>query len=275
MRLSGRKSAFSTRRWTRPKQIVILTLIGINAAVFVMQLLVDSFYPGFVRDYLGISKANVHNACAWQFVSALFLHSGPWHLATNMLVLYLLGRDLDSILGQRHFLYLYLSGAVAGEFGHLFLMPVDSVLLAGSGGVAAVICAYAIILPELELTSSGLFALRPKAKHLGTALWILSIVLLCVDRSPVVVHSALFGGCIAGCLYAHLLGFGAPSSLQRFFRQRRERAERFEHMTIEQLMTEEIDPLLEKIADCGWIGLSKKDRRALLKAREKILRSDY
>jgi membrane associated rhomboid family serine protease len=271
MRLSGRKSSFSTRHWTRPKQIVLLSLIALNAAVFVTQLLLESFYPEFVRDYLGISNAGVHQAYAWQFVSAMFLHSGPWHLVANMLVLYLLGRDLESILGQRHFLYLYLTGAVAGEFGHLFLMPTDSVLFAASGGIAAIICAYAIILPELELTSTGIFALRLKAKHLGTFLWIVCLILLCVDRAPLVVHSALFGGCVAGCLYAHLLGFGVPSCLQRFLRQRRERAERLEHMTVDQLMTEEIDPLLEKIAEHGWIALTKKERRALFRARERIL----
>ena len=271
MRLSGRKSSLSSRHWSRPKQIVLLSLIGVNAAVFVTQLLLDSFYPDFVRDYLGISDAGVHNAYAWQFISAMFLHSGPWHLLADMVALYLLGRDLESILGQRHFLYLYLTGAVAGEFGHLFLMPADSVLFAGSGGTAAVVCAYAIVLPELELTSSGLFALRLKAKHLGSVLWIICLILLCVDRAPLVIHSALAGGCIAGCIYAHLLGFGVPSCLQRFLRQRRERAERLAHMTVAEVITEEIDPLLDKIAERGWVALTKKERRTLLRARERIL----
>src|SRR4030088_286939 len=98
----------------------------------------------------------------------MFLHTGPWHVLGNMLVLYLLGRDLESILGQRHFLYLYLAGAVGGELGHLFLMPENSVLLAASGGVAAVVVAYAAILPELELTAMMFFIVpvRLKAKHL-------------------------------------------------------------------------------------------------------------
>src|SRR5438132_8768669 len=170
MPLSGRKPSFSTRYWTQRQRIVLLTLIGANAAVFVAQLFLETSQPGFVRDYLGISDRGVRDAYAWQFITAMFLHNGAWHFVLNMFVLYLFGRDVESILGQRHFLYLYLAGAIAGELGHLFLMPSDTVLLAASGGVAAVLIAYATILPELELKALMLFVVpsRIKSKHLGS-----------------------------------------------------------------------------------------------------------
>lgn len=275
MRLSGRKFSSSTQRWAKPQRVVLLTLIAINLAAFVVQLIVETFHPGFVRDYLGISHVGVRDAHAWQFVTAMFLHNGPWHLVGNMLILYLLGRDLEIILGQRHFLYLYLAGAVGGELGHLFFMPSQSVLLAASGGVAAVVIAYAVILPELELTSAIFFVipLRLKAKHLGYGAILLGLILLCIDRTGLVVHSAFIGGSAAGWLYAHLLGFGRPSFLQRILRQHREKAERYEQMSLEQLMAEEIDPLLEKISDSGLVSLTRRERRALLKARDKILKT--
>lgn len=271
MRLSGRKYSSPTRHWTRPQRVVLLILIGLNLAIFGAQLAIETFYPGFVRAYLGISHAGVRDAYAWQFITALFLHGGPWHLVGNMLILYLLGRDLETILGQRHFLYLYLAGAIGGEFSHLFLMPSESVLFAASGGVAAVVIAYAVILPELELTS--VFPLRLKAKHLGYGMIAIGLVLLGLDRTGLVCHSAFLGGCAAGWLYAHLLGFGRPSFLQRILKQRRLEAERYEHLTVEELMVEEIDPLLEKIAHDGLLSLTRRERRALLKAREKILKT--
>src|SRR5947208_9097468 len=126
MRLSGRKSSSYTQRWTQRQRFILLTLISANVAVFVAQLCVELYEPGFVHGYLGLSDRGVRDAYAWQFVTAMFLHNGPWHLLGNMVVLYFLGRDLEWILGQRHFLYLYLAGAVAGELGHLFLMPSDS-----------------------------------------------------------------------------------------------------------------------------------------------------
>jgi membrane associated rhomboid family serine protease len=275
MRLSGRKYSSSTRPWTRPHRVVLVTLISVNLAVFIGQLYLDRVYPGFVRAYLGISQAGVYDAYAWQFITAMFLHEGPWHLAGNMLILYLLGRDLETILGQRHFLYLYLAGAIGGELGHLFLMPPESTLLAASGGVAAVLFAYAIILPELELITITLFVkpLRLKAKHLAYGAIALGLVLLGIDRTNLVTHSAYLGGCAAGWLYAHLLGFGRPSFVQRILRQHRAEAERYEQLSVGQLITEEIDPLLEKISQRGFNCLTRSERRALLKAREKILKT--
>jgi membrane associated rhomboid family serine protease len=273
MRLSGRKFAETTGHWTRPQRVVLVTLIAINVAVFVAQLAIDTLSPGFIRDYLAISYTGVNDAYSWQFLSAIFLQTGPWHFVGNVFILYVLGRDLETIIGPRHFLYLYLSGAVGGELGHLFLMPRDSVLYASTGGVAAIICAYAIVLPEMELTSTRWLLFRPKAKHVAAGAIVLALILLCIDRSPRVAHSALIGGCLAGWLYASLLGFGGTSTWQRMLRRRRERAQRFEQMSVAELITQEIDPLLEKISRRGLRGLTRREHRALLRAREKIVRT--
>ena len=274
MRLSGRKRSSYAQPWTERQRVALLVLITLNLAVFVGQLFLEVYQPGAVRDYLALSDHGLRDAYAWQFVTALFLHDGPWHLLGNMLIFYLLGRDLEVILGQKHFVYLYLAGAVAGELGHLFLMPTDTVLFAASGGVAAVLVAYATILPELELTALMFFILpvRLKAKHLAYGAIIFAVLLVLIDRHGTVVHSACLGGCAAGWLYAHLLGFGRPSFLQRILRHHRTEAERYDHMTVEQLMSQEIDPLLEKIARGGVVSLSRRERRNLARAREQILR---
>ena len=273
MRLSGRKYSSYTRHWTRQQRIVLLGLIGINLIAFSAQLVIEASQPGFVWSYLALSDTGIRDAYAWQFLTAMFLHIGPWHLLGNMLILYLLGRDLESILGQRHFLYLYIAGGITGELGHLFLMPNTSVVYAASGGVAAVVVAYAAILPELELTALMFFVvpIRLKAKHLGYATFVLGLMLLWLDREQTVSHSVYLGGAVAGWIYAHLLGFGHPSLLQRFLSQRKAEANRFDQMSAEQLMTDEIDPLLEKIARSGLTSLTRKEKKILARAREKIL----
>jgi membrane associated rhomboid family serine protease len=247
-------------------------LIGVNIAVFIAQLFLDAYQPGFVRQYLALSDRGLHDAYGWQFVSAAFLHDGPWHLLGNMFVLYLLGRDVESIIGQRQFFFLYLTGTLAGELGHLFLMPESSALLAASGGPAAVVVAYAAILPELELTSLILFKLplRFKAKHLAYGSFVLATLAVIFDRTATVAHSSFLGGSIAGWFYAHLLGFGRPSILQRALSQRRAEAERYRAMTPEQFIAEEIDPLLDKISREGMSSLTRAERRLLAKAREKM-----
>ncbi len=272
MRLSGRKPSPITQRWTQRPRVVLLALIGLNLAVFVAQLFLDAYQPGFVREYLALSDHGLRSAYGWQFISAAFLHDGPWHLLGNMFLLYLLGRDVESIIGQRHFLFLYLTGTLAGELGHLFLMPESSALLAASGGPAAVVVAYAAILPELELTSVILFLLpiRLKAKHLAYGAFVLATLGIIFDRTATVAHSSFLGGCIGGWCYAHLLGFGRPSILQRALSQRRAESERYRVMTAEQFIAEEIDPVLEKISREGMGSLTRAERRLLVRAREKI-----
>jgi len=275
MRLSGRKASSFTRRWTQQQRVVLVALISMNVGVFIAQLLLQNYDAGFVRNYLALSDRGINDAYAWQFFSAMFLHAGPWHLLGNMLVLYLLGRDLESILGQRQFLYLYLSGAIGGELGHLFLMPSDCALLAASGGVAAIIVAYATILPELELTSMVFFIvpLRLKAKHLAYGVVAISLVFLFLDRGGTVIHSACIGGCAVGWIYAHLLGFGRPSLCNGYLQQRRSESERLRRMSSEQFIAEEIDPLLDKISLAGIGSLTRGERRKLARAREKIVGS--
>lgn len=273
MPLSGRKSSFGTRDWVRHQRVALLALIGANAAIFVAQLVLESSQPGFVRDYFGISDRGVRDAYAWQFVTAIFLHTNTWHFAANMTVLYLFGRDLESIIGQRHFVFLYFAGAIAGELGHLFLMPTSTILFAGSGGVAAVVIAYGMILPELDLGALISFGLlrQIKMKNVACGLIGVALVLVLIDRGEIVGHSALLGGSAAGWFYANLLGYGRISFLQRFLNRRRLQSERYLRMSAEQLMAEEIDPLLEKISQRGWQSLTRTERRNLLRARQTIL----
>jgi membrane associated rhomboid family serine protease len=271
MRLSGRKSSSLTRRWTQRPRVVLLGLIGLNVIAFVAQVFLDAYQPGLVRDYLALSDRGVHAAYGWQFFTAAFLHDGPWHLIGNMLVLYLLGRDVESIIGQRQFFFLYLGGVAAGELGHLFLMPETSVLFAASGGVAAVLVAYATILPELELTSTILLLpVRLKAKYLAYGAFAIALWGVTLDRNGAVAHSAFLGGMVAGWFYAHLLGFGRASIVQRALRQRRVEVERYRAMTLDQFIAEEVDPILDKISREGLQSLTWHERRTLARAQEKI-----
>jgi len=190
-----------------------------------------------------------------------------------MLVLYFIGRDVEAIIGQRQFLFLYLFGAFSGELGHLFLMPSDCVLFAAGGGVAAIFVAYATILPELEMTTLLLFMVpvRLKMRRVGQIALFAAIALLFFDRTGSVGHSAFLGGAVAGWFYAHLLGFGRTSLLQRMLRKRRVQAARLRSLSADQFVAEEVDPLLEKISRRGLASLSRRERRLLEQAREKML----
>src|SRR5438045_5054148 len=185
MRLSGRKASRFTRSWAPPLRIVLLSLIGLNAVAFIIQVVITSWGQPFVLQYLALSDRGINDAYAWQFFTAPLLHHNIWHFAADMLVLYFIGRDVEAIIGQRQFLFLYLFGAFSGELGHLFLMPSDCVLFAASGGVAAIFVAYATILPELEMSALLLFMVpvRMKIRRLAPIALVLAIALFLFDPS--------------------------------------------------------------------------------------------
>jgi len=151
-------------------------------------------------------------------------------------------------------------------------MPPETLLYAASGGVAAVLIAYATILPELDLIDWRFWRLsfHLKAKHVAGALLFLSLVMLLIDRQGAVVHSAIPGGLAAGWLYANLLGFGHASWLGRLLRRRREAVERVQRMTPAEFIEQEINPLLEKISRKGIQSLTRAERRILSRASEKV-----
>jgi len=109
MRLSGRKASRSTRSWAPPQRIVLYSLLGLNAAAFIIQLVLTSWNRGFVLEYLGLSDGGISQAYAWQFFTAPLLYNNVWHFLAIMLVLYFVGREVRAITGPRKFLFLHSS----------------------------------------------------------------------------------------------------------------------------------------------------------------------
>ncbi|HEY2102194.1 MAG TPA: rhomboid family intramembrane serine protease [Chthoniobacterales bacterium] len=262
-----------SRTWSSPPRIVLISLIAAHCSAFVVQLMIGAWDSSFVSEFLALSDHGISQAYAWQFFTAPFLYGDLWHFLINMIVLYTVGRDVELIIGQRQFLFLYLFGIFAGELGHLFLMPADSIVFAGSAGVAAVFIAYATILPELEMTALLLFMVpvRVKLRRVAQITLLAAIGLVIFDRSGPVVHSVFLGGAVAGWLYAHLLGFGGISFVQRTLRRRSAEAEHLRGMSTEQFLAQKIDPVLDKISRHGLGSLSRRERQLLDQARQKML----
>jgi hypothetical protein len=89
-----------------------------------------------------------------------------------------------------------------------------------------------------------------------------------------VAHMAHVGGCMVGWMYARQLGFGNPWWFQRRMMERRQREQRLDRMSPDQYMTEEIDPILDKIARDGMRSLNRAERRILERGREKITQKE-
>src|SRR5205823_14668572 len=98
MRLSGRKTSRFTRSWAPPQRIVLYSLLGLNAAVFITQLVLTSWNRGFVLEYLGLSDRGISDAYAWQFFTAPLLYNNVCHFISNILPLYFIWREVDRFI---------------------------------------------------------------------------------------------------------------------------------------------------------------------------------
>jgi len=93
------------------------------------QIVEQSARFGFVATPVGVSEGEWY-----RIFTGGFLHAGILHLAMNMLLLYLLGSQLEPLLGRMRFLTLYLACLVAGSFGVLLVTP-TAATVGASGAV--------------------------------------------------------------------------------------------------------------------------------------------
>ncbi len=120
---------------TRP--LATMVIIGINVAAFVaMSVAGRSFMTasGSVYTEGVLFGPLIDQGDWWRVVTGGFLHAGVFHLAMNMLLLWLLGQMLEPMLGRLRFVTLYVACLVAGSFGVLLISP-NSPTIGASGAV--------------------------------------------------------------------------------------------------------------------------------------------
>ena len=224
------------------------------------------------RHWLALDGHSIHLRQYWTFLTFPLLHdSNPLHLLANMVLLFFAGREVEPIVGRRHFLALYLGGNLLGGVAHWLAMP-DVQLVGVTAGVTAVFVAFTTILPELEVTVHLFFVLplRLRAKYLAIALLALSAIFWVTLKMSVIGPAGMIAAGLFAWVYVKQLGFGNPLAIQRYIFAKRQRAARLERMSPDQFISTEIDPILEKISTHGMHSLSRAERKILEQGRGKI-----
>ncbi len=276
MRPSRRQIQPFVRRWPTGRPSATALAVALSVGAYGAQLLVELLLAEqsskyIFRDWLALDGHGVQLGQWWKFLTFGLLHGDPLHLVANMLLLYFAGREVEPIVGPRHFLAIYGLGNLLGGLCHWAVMP-SQTLTGVSAGVAAIVVAYTTILPELEVTVNLFFVipLRLHAKHLAYAL--LAVSALCwwtltgLELGPV----GMIAGSLFGWAYVKQLGYGNPLPVQRYIFERRQRAARLDRMSADQFVATEIDPILEKIAQHGIKSLTRAERKLLEQGRGKL-----
>jgi membrane associated rhomboid family serine protease len=84
--------------------------------------------------------------------TSLFLHASPWHVAGNMLFLWIFGDNVEDYLGHFRYLVFYLISGLAAGATHILLNQASRVPSVGaSGAIAGVMGAYFILYPRARV----------------------------------------------------------------------------------------------------------------------------
>lgn len=195
------------------RQYVTLSLIGINALMFLLGLAAG---PGFEQattiglGYIPVVAMGSESLppelhlvpAALTWVSYAFVHANLAHLAGNMLFLWVFGDNVEDALGHARFLLFYLACAVAGAWAHGLIEGGDSygVLIGASGAVAGVTAAYLVLHPKVRI-----WVLALKKVPLPLPAWVVlgswvgwQFLMLAAGADGGVSWAAHVGGILAG-----------------------------------------------------------------------------
>jgi membrane associated rhomboid family serine protease len=167
-------------------------LIGINVLVAIGSMLGGGVgtTSSSLTDDGGVSQHFIADGEYWRLLTAGFLHVGLFHLATNMLSLWILGSMLEPAFGRWRFGLIYLVSLLCGSFGALLMSP-NNVTVGASGAIFGLLGAAAVLARNrgFSLMESGL------------GIWI-GLNLLITFTVPNISIGGHVGGLVGGALCA-------------------------------------------------------------------------
>jgi len=279
---------------------MLARLIMVNIAVFVVLRLLDLVFflfgaegPEITRWLMSSSDLGILVRRPWTVITYMFTHWALFHLFFNMLILWIIGRIFEDLLGGKRLLGNYILGGLTGLFLYVvsynFLPAFEryaqgSSILGASGAVMAVFVGIATYRPDYEIRLLILGTVRLK--------W-LALVYVVIDLISIREgsnsggHIAHLGGALYGFLAARQLTKGKDwsltfvNALQAIGRglspQRSSRlkvakrpgqgaAPRPARPAAKNDQQVRVDAILDKISKSGYDSLSKDDKDFLFKA---------
>lgn len=125
------RTALGGRAISRPT--VTYTLLGLNVVVFIVTLLTG--HNAAVNRF-GMQPIEIGvNHEYYRLFTSIFMHENFAHIGFNMLVLWIIGQQLEALLGHSRFIVLYLISGFAGAVASFWFSPIGIVGIGASGAI--------------------------------------------------------------------------------------------------------------------------------------------
>lgn len=154
----GARTVAGARVAERP--IVVPVLIAINVIVYVITAMqagspMDNGSSALHQDGvlwpIGITFMDEW----WRLFTSGFLHYGLIHIAMNMIAMWVLGRDLELLLGKARFLAVYLVSLLGGSAAVFLFDDIQRGTAGASGAIYGIMGGIAVAVFRLRLNPTG------------------------------------------------------------------------------------------------------------------------
>ena len=109
--------------------IIVKNLLIINALVFLAQKTLGSQLPFSLEDKFALHTWQSQLFQPWQLITHMFMHGDFWHLAFNMLPLWMLGSTLETLWGPKRFLTFYIICGLGAAFCHMGVLYYENAIM--------------------------------------------------------------------------------------------------------------------------------------------------
>lgn len=201
-------------------QYVTIGLIAINVLVWLvtrfaateqfasLSVMGLGFIPTLFHDNRVLDPSLVVVPQGFTYLTYAFLHGDFWHIALNMLFLWVFGDNVEDAMGHVRFLVFYLLCAAAAAWFHGFIVPhSEGPLIGASGAISGVVASYFFLHPKVRVWVLILWRIPlPLPAFIPLIFWILQqVTMLAIDRDGNVSFAAHVGGIIAGLILTPIL----------------------------------------------------------------------
>ena len=213
---------------------VTIGLIVLNVLVFLYQASIgmgsERAAEAFIMEF-GAVPCRVTGACAVPgdfpapiatIFTSMFMHGGLFHVAGNMLYLWIFGDNVEDTLGHGRFLLFYLLSGVAAAAAQIVMHPDSRVPMVGaSGAVSGVLGAYLILFPYARVLVLLIFGFFFRIVRWPAGI-VLGFWIVIQFLNGLITVSVAAGGAAGGTAwFAHIGGFLAGIVLLFLMRPRR------------------------------------------------------
>lgn len=212
-------SAADKIRFKLQTATVVEKLIAVNVLAFLVFYLfrtiayLFNFPSDFLLEWLVFPKEPLEYIMKpWSIITYAFLHSGIWHIASNMLILYFSGIYFLNYFSPKRLLNYYFLGIIIGALVYMLsynLFPAfqgtgKSYLIGASAGVMAVLIGIATHVPNMRVR----LMLIGSVKFWYIAAFLVALDVIQIPMGNAGGHFAHLGGAALGYIYTKQLQKG-------------------------------------------------------------------